>query len=347
MTRDVLDELLGIAPGSPLDALRALRPEARAAIAGSEAAIYGWPSGLSRVERHAVALAVAEWHDEATLAARHRPLAGHSPRLDALLAHAELLTLAPDRARPAAVEALLAVGLAPRDVVMLGQLIAYEAFKARMLATLRLLAGEAGAPPRAVPTAPPPGGTGDFGFTMETLEWLAWAPVLDLAAATGGQIAVLEESHARAKTSPYYLLLVQEEEVLRQRSRLFNTIMYGRGGASRAERELAATAESLVNGCPYCASVHAQRYVQLSKDETGMNRLLAEGVTVALPPRLRAIVDFSVALSATPHAAGAGHLAKLRDEGLADAEILDIGAAVAMFAWANRLMQTLGEPVRP
>jgi uncharacterized peroxidase-related enzyme len=41
----------------------------------------------------------------------------------------------------------------------------------------------------------------------------------------------------------------------------------------------------------------------------------------------------------------AADLEPLREIGLSDLEILDLTNAVAMFAWANRLMQTLGEPV--
>ena len=162
--------------------------------------------------------------------------------------------------------------------------------------------------------------THDFGFTIDTLEWKAWAPVLDLEKATPDEIKVLEESHPKAKTSPYYLLLVQEAEVLRQRSKLFNTIMYGPRGASRADRELAATAESRVNGCPYCASVHAQRFVQMKGDRELMLRLLDEGVGTEMPSKQRAIVDYSVKLAATPPAATKEDIAKLRAEGLSDAE---------------------------
>ena len=187
----------------------------------------------------------------------------------------------------------------------------------------------------------------DFGFPMEPLGWRAWAPVLALADATPNELKVLDESHAKARENPYYLLLVQEAEVLRQRSRLFNTIMYGPRGASRAERELAATAESRLNGCPYCASVHALRYVQMKGDADLMQRMMADGVDVPMPPRARAIVDFSVRLAATPSVATAEDVARLRDEGLEDAEIMDIILSVAMFANANRLMQTLGEAVRP
>ncbi|MCW8087169.1 CMD domain-containing protein [Sabulicella glaciei] len=344
--QDVVDEIAGIAEGSTLHALRAMRPDVRAATSGSEEAIFRGPSGLSEGERHAVAAHVARLHGDARLEARHAALAEESPRLDAMRRFADLLTLRTDQANPQAIRALEQAGLAPRDIVMLAQLVAFIAYATRMATALDLLDGKPGAGGTEVRLAPQSPGTADFGFTSDSLDWDSWVPVLDVAEATPEQLAILDASHASARTSPYYLLLVQEPAVLRERSKLFNTIMYGPRGASRAERELASVAESRVNGCPYCASVHAQRWVQLKGDPEVMERILREGVSTDMPPRLRAIVDFAVRLSAAPAAATQEDIAALREQGLADAEILDIAAAVAMFAWANRLMQTLGEPVR-
>ena len=109
---------------------------------------------------------------------------------------------------------------------------------------------------------------------------------------------------------------------------------------------LAAVAASRVNGCVYCAAVHAQRYAQLTKQPEVIQRVLDEGVTTALEPRARAIVDYSVKLTEMPNQTTAADLAPLRAVGLTDLEILDLTHVIAMFAWANRLLQTLGEPVR-
>lgn len=182
-------------------------------------------------------------------------------------------------------------------------------------------------------------------FTVDPVEWRAWLDPITLDDATPEQVAVLEESTPTAKSSPYYLLLVQDVDVLRERSRLYNAIMYGPRGLPRADRELAAVAVSRVNGCVYCASVHIQRYIQLTKRPDIMQRLVAEGVETDLPPRERAIVDFAVKLTRSPSALTAADLAPLRHLGLNDQEILDLTHVIAMFAWANRLMQTLGEPV--
>ncbi|MGC8050206.1 peroxidase-related enzyme, partial [Salmonella enterica] len=63
----------------------------------------------------------------------------------------------------------------------------------------------------------------------------------------------------------YYLFLAHQPDILRQRSAAFNAIMYAPGGLSRAERELGSLVVSRINGCVYCASVHAQRFEQLAK----------------------------------------------------------------------------------
>jgi len=101
------------------------------------------------------------------------------------------------------------------------------------------------------------------GFTNATLEWKAWLDTVQLDQASAQQMQVLESSHPKAKVSDYYLLLVHQAEILEQRSTAFNAIMYAPGGLSRAERELASTVVSRINGCVYCASVHAQRFEQL------------------------------------------------------------------------------------
>lgn len=68
------------------------------------------------------------------------------------------------------------------------------------------------------------------GFTFDTLGWRAWLDTVPLDTATPEQLAVLEASHPQAKTSDYYLLLVHLPEILRQRSAVFNAIMYGPAG---------------------------------------------------------------------------------------------------------------------
>ena len=185
------------------------------------------------------------------------------------------------------------------------------------------------------------------GFTNESLEWDAWLDVVDLDNASVEQIAVLEESHPKAKVSDYYRFLVHQPEILRQRSAAFNAIMYAPGGLPRSERELSTTVVSRINGCVYCASVHAQRFEQLAKRNDVIHQVFADPHSAGTTPREAAIARFSAALTEHPNEIAPGHLQALREAGLTDAEILDLIHSIAIFAWANRLMLNLGEPVFP
>ena len=185
------------------------------------------------------------------------------------------------------------------------------------------------------------------GFTNQVLGWKAWLPTVDLNSATPEQLAVLEESHPQAKTSDYYLTLAHHPAILRQRSQAFNAIMYAPGGLSRPERELASTVVSRINSCVYCASVHAQRFEQLAKRNDVIAQVFADPATAGTNDRERAIVRFAIDLTLEPASLNAGSISALREQGLDDAQILDLIHAISIFAWANRLMLNLGEPVFP
>jgi uncharacterized peroxidase-related enzyme len=184
-------------------------------------------------------------------------------------------------------------------------------------------------------------------FTRGELQWQPWIAPVDLDSATPEQLAALNVTPSNRAVGAYSLVLAHDPEALSERSPLYNGIMFGQRGLPRADRELGAVAASRINGCSYCASVHALRFTQLTKEPEVMERIQADGVTAALDPRRRAILDYAAKLTRDPAALGPSDAAPLRAQGLTDLDILDLTHAVAMFAWANRLMQTLGEPAAP
>lgn len=375
---DLIDRLVPLAPGSATHAVRHQRDKVVAATQGSYDSLFD-PAlpGLSLPERLLSALAIAEASGSAAVQAHYRErlqalplgsaeqaaLAGRQPtgdaRLDTVLGYARLLALHPVEGDRDALLRLPAAGLATPAVVALAQLIAFVAYQVRVVAGLQALAALGDT---AAPTAPPveeapfvhpanlpkPGEPLRLnGYTSETLDWKAWLPVLDLGAASPAQLKILETSHPKARTSDYYRTLVQQPEILEQRSIVFNAIMYAPGGLSRAERELASAVVSRVNGCVYCCSVHAQRFEQLAKRNDVIAQVFAEPQGAGTTARERAIVQASIALTAAPGAFGPEQLAALRAAGLSALELLDLVHAVAIFAWANRLMLNLGEAVVP
>jgi len=400
---DVIAQLAGIlaTADSPLAQLRAQRPEATRHAQGSYRALFdpADPGGLTLVERFAVALSVATLHGAREAAAHYRQrlvragagpeivaraeAAGDSrpaalsdgaaaPRLQALLAHADLLATRPSQARPEHLQSLADAGLSTQEIVTLAQTIAFVSFQVRVVAGLRLLgrATDREAPTPLAPAAakgaaaasPAPAGVAPAArvlrpdaslarptaFTLEQLEWAPWLEPLALEDATPQQAAALEGSRGN---SPYFRLLAYNVDVLTERTATDKGIFYTPGGAPRAERELSAAAASRLNGCIYCASVHARLAAQLSKRTEDVDRLLRDGVApgtdLHLDERWAGVVAVSVALASTPPTATGEHVEQLRQLGLSDLEILDVMQAGAFFAWANRLMLTLGEPYYP
>ena len=377
---DLIDSAAGLVAGSSLQTTRSKRDKVAAATQGSYDAIFD-PAlpGLTLAERLLVALDIALLSGVEPVAAQYREqLAAQTlnaaersvftggpnvlpeePRLRAILTFARTLTLAPVEGDQDALLKLPAAGLSTPAVITLGQLIAFVAYQVRLVAGLRALSalGEP-VPGDTLPpadanfvhpsTLPPPGEPLRInGYTSETLGWKAWLDVLDVNTARPDQLAVLDASHPKARSSDYYLILSHQPRILEQRSIVFNAIMYAPGGMSRAERELASTVVSRVNGCVYCASVHAQRFEQLARRNDVIAQVFTDPVGAGTNARERAIVDASIALTREPGQFGADDLRPLRAAGLSDLELLDMIHAIAIFAWANRLMLNLGEPVFP
>ena len=366
---DVLDALAGVAPNSPLAALRRERSAATEHAQGSYDALFD-PEvvvGLTQAERLAVALRVAELHASQAAVEHFRARLDAvgpdttSERLPALSRHAELLGTHPVDATPDALQALADAGCSSREIVSLSQVIAFVSFFVRVLRTLELLGADASArasvTSKAAPTSatrsepvariirPPADLARPPVFTVQQLGWTPWLEPLNMDDATSEQRAALEGDRAK---SLYFRLLALDAPVLRERTATDRGIFYTPGGAPRAERELAAAATSRLNGCIYCTSVHAARAAQLSKRDADIDRLLrlgvAPGTDLHFDARWQAVVDAAVALAQTPPVATAAHIDGLRRAGLQDQEMFDVLHAGAFFAWANRLMLTLGEP---
>jgi uncharacterized peroxidase-related enzyme len=360
---DLIDALVPLHPGEPTHTVRHQRDKVVAATQACLQSVFDPVlPGLSPGERLLAAATVADlgggpalalWYRQ-QLAGVPQPVAG--ARLDAMLAFATTLATRPVEGDRAALLRLPAAGLATADVVTLAQLIALVSYQVRVIAGLQALAAEGQgdvAPPAAEAepfvhpaNLPPPGEPLRInGYTSATLGWEPWLPVLPLEQATPRQLEVLKTSHPQATSSGYYMTLIQQPEILEQRSIVFNAIMYAPGGLSRAERELASTVVSRVNGCVYCASVHAQRFEQLARRNDVIAQVFADPQGAGTNARERAIVQASIALTRDPASFDAARLAPLRAAGLSSLEILDLLHAIAIFAWANRLMQNLGEPV--
>lgn len=182
-------------------------------------------------------------------------------------------------------------------------------------------------------------------FTTNIPFWKPRVTPVVLNQATDEQLEAMKVTPSNTGVSEYVLVLAHDPQTLKERTPLFNGIMYSQGGLSRAETEMSAVAASVFNRCIYCTAVHANRYNELTKDELVMGTVLAEGGVDTLNPRQTTIMNFATKLSKCPSEAEQGDMLGLIAAGLSMEEILDLVLSASLFGWANRLMHTLGDPM--
>ena len=182
-------------------------------------------------------------------------------------------------------------------------------------------------------------------FTTVVPHWQPRVTPVELHNATDEQLDAMKVTVSNTKIGEYTLVLALDPETLQQRTPLFNGIMYGRGGLSRAETELGAVAASVVNQCIYCAAVHANRYNELTKDESLTESIFAGSVDAETEPRINALLEFATKLSQCPSEATRADVERLIENGLSMGEVLDLVLSASLFGWANRLMHVLGDPL--
>ena len=294
-------------------------------------------------------------------------------KLMAGLEFAHLLVLHPRDSRPGHLALLLEAGWDEDDIVTLAQLVSFLNFQIRIstgLAALTATSSTVESPDDAAPSThdvddgPASArveealqSVGDRVKTYPNLNrpelfqqgglgWVPWiAPVAEADLSDDQRDALIEAGRAK---NPYFRLLARDPAALKARTLTdFDIFFNTTDGLGRAERELAATAASRLNGCLFCASVHADRATEESGRRDLVQRLLDEGI--GTESRLGdqvwdAVVDASVALTLTPQTFGAEHVDQLRAAGLGDGDIIDALSCAAFFNWANRLMLSLGEP---
>lgn len=308
-----------------------------------------------------------------------KPIDALGPLLAAGIEFAHLLVLHPRDSRPENVALLLDSGWDEDMIVTLAQLVSFLNFQIRISTGLAALAhapAAVGAPTSDAVPADDDGSASSANdsvasgkgaealakvgervsaypelkrpelFQQSGLVWVPWiAPVAEADLSDVQRDARIEAGRAK---NPYFRLLARDPAALRARTLtdldiFFNTT----DGLGRAERELAATAASRLNGCLFCASIHSDRATEESGRRDLVQALLDEGIVTNsnLGDQLwDAVVDASVALTRTPQAFGPAHVTALREAGLEDGDIIDVLNCAAFFNWANRLMLSLGEP---
>lgn len=169
-------------------------------------------------------------------------------------------------------------------------------------------------------------------------------------------IKEIEPGEADGKLAEMYATLIKQRgkisnilqvhslnpEALGSHLELYMTIMFGKSGLSRAEREAVAVVVSANNDCQYCVSHHLEALKHYIDEEETLNLLATADGLETLEPRLSNIVRHAEKLTTAPAAMAESDLDELRAVGLDDRDILDLTLIVGYFNFVNRIALGLG-----
>ena len=172
---------------------------------------------------------------------------------------------------------------------------------------------------------------------------MSWIDVVEVEDADGKLAKVYAELiEKRGKVSNILKVHSLNPDAMGGHLDLYMTLMFGKSGLSRAEREAVAVVVSAVNECAYCVNHHAEALRRYIKDDETLDMLMTADGLETLEPRLSNVVRYAEKLTSAPEAMTESDLGELRAVGLSDKDVLDLSLIVAYFNFVNRIALGLG-----
>jgi len=130
--------------------------------------------------------------------------------------------------------------------------------------------------------------------------------------------------------------------VMRAHLDFYMSIMYGKSGLSRQQREMIATAVSNANGCHYCTTHHSEALWKYIRDDATIQAVKADFAAAPVGPKEKAMLAYAIRVTKLPAAVNEVDIERLRQAGFSDADILDMTLVASYFNFVNRLVLSLG-----
>ena len=172
---------------------------------------------------------------------------------------------------------------------------------------------------------------------------MSWIDEIEISEADGPLADIYKDLvEKRGKVSNVLKVHSLNPEAMSGHLDLYMTLMFGKSGLSRAEREAIGVVVSAENDCAYCINHHAEALRHFIKDEETLTMLTTADGLETLEPRLSNIVRHAEKLKSAPEAMTESDLVELMAVGLSDRDILDLTLNTAYFNFVNPLVLGLG-----
>ena len=172
---------------------------------------------------------------------------------------------------------------------------------------------------------------------------MSWIEEIEVDEADGKLAEMYAElTERRGKISNILKVHSLNPQAMSNHLDLYMTLMFGKSGLSRAEREAVAVVVSATNECEYCVNHHTEALRHYIDDDETLNMLATADGLETFEPRLSNIVRHAERLTVAPAAMTESDLEELRAVGLDDKDILDLTLIVGYFNFVNRIAVGLG-----
>ncbi|MFP3985249.1 MAG: peroxidase-related enzyme [Candidatus Bathyarchaeia archaeon] len=177
---------------------------------------------------------------------------------------------------------------------------------------------------------------------------MAWIKVIDETQASGLLKEIYEElERKRGKVANIMKVHSLNPHAMKRHMELYITLMFGKSGLTRDERELIAVTVSALNNCEYCLKHHGHALNNYWKDEKRIEKLLQGFRSVDLPEKTLKMLEYSAKLTRTPDKVNRSDIEELRRSGFRDEDILNINLITSYFNFVNRIALGLGVHFTP
>jgi len=172
---------------------------------------------------------------------------------------------------------------------------------------------------------------------------LVWIQTVAEDKATGDLKRAYEAvTRTRGKVSNIMRAQSLNPNAMRAFLELYVTLVFGKSGLTRSEREMIATTISAQNRCDYCVSHHGEALRFYLKNGDQLDSFRRGQLPENLSPRAKALIDYAVKLTLDPGKVVRPDLEALMKVGVSDSEILDLVLLTGYMNFVNRIAQGLG-----
>ncbi len=172
---------------------------------------------------------------------------------------------------------------------------------------------------------------------------MAYIATIDDKDAEGDLAAMYAEmKQKRGRVSNVLAIQSLHPPAMQDHLELYMTLMFGKGGLSRLQRELIAVVVSAANGCAYCVAHHQDALAKYAKDDAWVAAIANDWREATLAPEQEALCVYAEGLTLSPASGRKDAVAALRAAGFDDAQILLATEITAYFNFVNRMVHGLG-----